>query len=482
MRLKQRIILRLSLILVVIAVALLVRPYLMDWLWRPPVKKIAREGVVTGARVLIIAPHPDDETLGGAGLIQKALAAGKQVKIVVVTCGDGYKKAVEKNYGVSSPRPADYQRLGRARREESLQAARYLGVAERNVIFLGYPDHGMSRLWNYHWDSDRPYRGLNGETQSPYSFSFEPKAPYYGANVIKNLAAILDEYKPTDVVYPDPGDHHPDHWAVNAFIKYTLTAGNYRVKEWTYLVHRGDFPWPWEYAPNLPLELPYALTNLDTRWFYLNMSSQEENRKAAAIRKYITQAKVINSFLSAFVRKNELLGTFTDPVLPVTGNIPAPGGSSGSGGAGRLGGPGRLPYRVFQDPAADTVGRELAAGGDITAVGAVLEGRRFDVGLETRSPVSKYVRYNISMRLFRRDGVRRIDISAHASRLTARKYAGNSLELPAGTGLQVQGNQLWVTLPAGLTEQVYAILINADAFIGPDRIDKTAWRLVRVKK
>ena len=41
-----------------------------------------------GKTILIVAPHPDDETLCCAGVISAALASGNTVKVVVVTNGD----------------------------------------------------------------------------------------------------------------------------------------------------------------------------------------------------------------------------------------------------------------------------------------------------------------------------------------------------------------------------------------------------------
>ncbi|MEI6121822.1 MAG: PIG-L family deacetylase, partial [Opitutae bacterium] len=40
------------------------------------------------ARILILAPHPDDECLGTGGLIQQALAKGAKIKVIFITNGD----------------------------------------------------------------------------------------------------------------------------------------------------------------------------------------------------------------------------------------------------------------------------------------------------------------------------------------------------------------------------------------------------------
>src|SRR2546430_10087895 len=43
--------------------------------------------VKRGERLLVLAPHPDDETLGAGGLIQRVLARGGTVRVVLVTAG-----------------------------------------------------------------------------------------------------------------------------------------------------------------------------------------------------------------------------------------------------------------------------------------------------------------------------------------------------------------------------------------------------------
>src|SRR5262250_1622088 len=40
-------------------------------------------------RLLVLAPHPDDELVGCGGMIQRALAAGAAVRVVFLTYGDG---------------------------------------------------------------------------------------------------------------------------------------------------------------------------------------------------------------------------------------------------------------------------------------------------------------------------------------------------------------------------------------------------------
>lgn len=62
----------------------------------------------TGERLLVVAPHPDDETLAAGGLIQRVLMRGGAVRVVLVTAGDGYIEAVSHETGRPRPRPAEY--------------------------------------------------------------------------------------------------------------------------------------------------------------------------------------------------------------------------------------------------------------------------------------------------------------------------------------------------------------------------------------
>lgn len=92
----------------------------------------------TGA-ILVVAPHPDDETLGCGGLIAQQAAAGRQVRVVFVTDGEASHRG--------HPILADHH-IGRIRRGEALAALTSLGVADaaKCVVFLEAPDGELDRL------------------------------------------------------------------------------------------------------------------------------------------------------------------------------------------------------------------------------------------------------------------------------------------------------------------------------------------------
>lgn len=80
--------------------------------------------------VLVVAPHPDDETIGCGAAIARFCEEKQPLRIVIVTDGRASAKSAR-----ISP-----DELAVLRRKETLSATGKLGVAEQDVIFLGYPD------------------------------------------------------------------------------------------------------------------------------------------------------------------------------------------------------------------------------------------------------------------------------------------------------------------------------------------------------
>ena len=89
------------------------------------------------APVMILAPHPDDETLGCGGIVAEACLRGLDVWVFVLTDGTG-----------SHPGSASYppDRLKALREGETLDAVTTLGLPPERVIFLGYRDGAAPRF------------------------------------------------------------------------------------------------------------------------------------------------------------------------------------------------------------------------------------------------------------------------------------------------------------------------------------------------
>jgi len=124
----------------------------------PPVK--AFEPITRDDRILIMAPHPDDETLGTAGIIQKAVRAGADVRVVYLTNGEHNQVAfIVYEKRIVFKQKAIIQ-MGELRQQEAIAAMELLGVPQENLIFLGYPDFGTLAIFMRHWGDAKPFKNM----------------------------------------------------------------------------------------------------------------------------------------------------------------------------------------------------------------------------------------------------------------------------------------------------------------------------------
>jgi LmbE family N-acetylglucosaminyl deacetylase len=146
-------------------------------------------------RLLVVAPHPDDETLGCGLLIQQVLAAGGAVRVLLLTDGD------------NNPWPQRYRerraridttarrRWGARRRDEAARAIARLGLPIEALETTGWPDMGLTaKLCD-----DAP-----GATST--------------------LRTILRAFGPNLVCCPDLSDRHPDHGAAHVLCRLALAG------------------------------------------------------------------------------------------------------------------------------------------------------------------------------------------------------------------------------------------------------------------
>lgn len=280
------------------------------------------------ARILVIAPHCDDETLGCGGIIRNVLEAGGQVMVVVMTNGDGFTFGAEEQFHRLFLTNADYIQSGYDRQFEFLRAVQRLGISESQVVFLGYPDRGLRAIWADHWDNSQPYQSrYTGRDYSPYNNSYRPNAPYAGEAVLADIEQIIREFKPTVIFSPHPADEHPDHAATWAFMAAVATKVNNsgvlpNPKLYTYLIHRGDFPIPHGYRPKASLLPPRPLyQNPSQQWQIYSLTPDQLITKEQALNEYVSQLRVpiMSDLLHSFIRTNEL---FEEVIIPTASSKP----------------------------------------------------------------------------------------------------------------------------------------------------------------
>ncbi len=273
-----------------------------------------------GSRVLIVAPHPDDETLACGGLLQAAREAGAEVYVALMTNGDASEYAVLFSEKAVRRTPQQYLDLGQARYRETLSALGILGVPPAHLFSLGYPNAGLDALWlPEHWLSAAPLTSpYTRVARNPYPTSLSPGAPYCGQQVLADLHTLLDRVRPTLILSPGPFDTHPDHWATYNFVKLACEQrrldGRPTPSLLCYLVHRRDWPAPLGYHPDELLKPPVGLAALPRlHWYALPLTEEQTRRKAQALREYRSQWPNWNRVLLALVRHNELAAEVNAP-------------------------------------------------------------------------------------------------------------------------------------------------------------------------
>ncbi len=225
-------------------------------------------GLSRGTRLLAVVPHPDDESLALGGLLSRAASVGADFRIIYLTSGDNNpwpQRALERRWRIGAQ---DRVRWGQRRQAEALAALGLLGVPSEKVVFLGYPDQGLTRLL------------MQGD-----------EAP------VERLTEVLDAWRPTLLAAPCLSDIHPDHSAAAVFVRQAMAATRTEnAPRWIeYLVHsrKGSF------QPFQGLCLP--------------LSQEQRNTKRAAISCHRTQTLLQKRKLFSFSRGDERFA-------PVSGN------------------------------------------------------------------------------------------------------------------------------------------------------------------
>ena len=273
----------------------------------------------THERLLVLAPHPDDETSSAAGLIQQVFDHGGTVRSIVVTAGDAYVEAIQKDLGKTKLNKADYISYGEKRLQESRSAAHILGHGHIHLDLYGYSDGAIYPMLVSHWGRAHPYRsGFTGYSHVPYVEAEDKGIAQEGELLRNELVAILRATKPTMIVFPDVMENDSDHvglgmfalLAINDWLEHSIGAEpNPRL--FAYLIH-WQHGWPSgsttdkpQDQSTQPLFLPDDLPLRGLTRTCTPLSVAERLLKRQALAEYHTQQRAMGSFLAAFIRNNE---------------------------------------------------------------------------------------------------------------------------------------------------------------------------------
>lgn len=177
-----------------------------EWI---PVWKGAKVWQPSRRPVVVIAPHPDDETLAAGGFISMQASEGVPVQLIAVTDGENAYK--------------DGPDLVATRRAEQTAALETLGLKSSNIIRLRLTDSGVA--------------------------SEE-------STLVERLFPLIS--RETHILAPWTGDFHPDHEACGrAAQKVARQAGATLTFYFFWTWHRG--------TPRLLRDLPLRALDLDAR-------------------------------------------------------------------------------------------------------------------------------------------------------------------------------------------------------------------------
>ena len=136
---------------------------------------------LTGKKALVIAPHPDDESIGCGGSLALHVLAGDPVKVVFLTNGaegDSSGKMAKRTYV-------------ELRQNEAAKACACLGVTDLE-------------FWSY---EDRSLAGSRG--------------------ALLRMIDLLEDYRPDLVYAPSPLEFHPDHRAACSLLCDAIRSCHY---------------------------------------------------------------------------------------------------------------------------------------------------------------------------------------------------------------------------------------------------------------
>lgn len=274
--------------------------------------------------ILIVAPHPDDETLGAAGLMMQALQQGKKVGVVVLTNGDGYPLAASTVTGtpIEDLNIKDYIALASARQQYVENSLALINFPKDNLHFLGYPDGGLSDI--YHSQSNKSYLNKLNQKSSTYgphqvdfhSQTFSKPAPYIKASVVKDLSHIIKHKNPKQIFVTNEADAHSDHQAAFWYVRDAALASKFSGQINTYLIHsgkeHGDWPYPYIQDHTQPFQahskngqqIPEKLS-----WppqYRVPLTADQAHKKLEMINQFDAEILTAAEYMRAFIKSEEV--------------------------------------------------------------------------------------------------------------------------------------------------------------------------------
>jgi LmbE family N-acetylglucosaminyl deacetylase len=154
-------------------------------------------------KMIVFAPHPDDETLACGGIIMKEIREGYDVYIVLMTDG---RHSHDLILGLIDPPP---EAIAKIRAIEFSEAMKILGVNLNNLFLLGFEDSKLRE---------------------------------HVARAEERTAQILRDADPVEIYVPYRDDNHEDHRATYEIVVNGIKEANLRARLCEYPVWNREPP------------------------------------------------------------------------------------------------------------------------------------------------------------------------------------------------------------------------------------------------
>jgi LmbE family N-acetylglucosaminyl deacetylase len=203
-------------------------------------------------RVLIIAPHPDDDVISAGGLIQRTLAEGGEIRVLFLTNGESNpwpQRAQLRKWRITA---SDREGWAAVRATEAVAGLQLLGAPGGCAHFLRFPDQQLSSM------------ARRGDDE-----------------VRTAIADHAKDFQPSIAIVPSFFDFHSDHRAAAYFAHRAIDPQIIA----TYVIH-GQVP---------PVR---------TR-FTIQLSETEQRKKREAIGEHATQLLLSRERFLAYARATE---------------------------------------------------------------------------------------------------------------------------------------------------------------------------------
>ena len=153
---------------------------------------------MSAKKLIIFAPHPDDETFGCGGVLAKRIHEGFEPIIVLVTDG----RALFTFHGIDkNPLP---QQVADARLDETIKALEILGCAKSSLVCLDIENEKL-------------------EAQQE--------------RAEKEIADLLTAHKPEEIYFTNIHEGHPEHRLTNTIVRAACARVSYSGRSYQYIVN-----------------------------------------------------------------------------------------------------------------------------------------------------------------------------------------------------------------------------------------------------